>query len=370
MNETVHGEPSWCLSHDLVKVWVTERAGHMAPVEFQLEGGRTVSPYAMTLWQRHEIEPALPELLQVLRGDFFCFPFGPQANGAPPHGVSANEPWKIVAGGDDMLHLGMDDPDAGGWIEKIVSLQEGHTAVYQEHRISGVSGDFSYGNHPILDLSGLRDGMGRVSVSPFRKGMVYPGFFSNPEAREYGALKPHGTFTDLREAPLATGGSTDLTRYPARQGFDDLVMMVNEPATEEQPFAWSAVVFDGYVWFSLKDPADFPATLFWISNGGRHAEPWGGRHLGRLGVEEVCSHFSDGVDISREDRLASDGVPTTRHFDASEAVSLKLVQAVAPVSRDFGVVTSIRPDGPGKVILTGDSGETATAAVDWQFVIR
>jgi hypothetical protein len=369
MIEAIHGEPSWRLTNDLVKVWVTHRAGHLAPVEFRL-GNRKVSPFALAPWARHEIEPALPELLQVLRGDFFCFPFGPQENGAPPHGVSANENWKIVAGGEDMLHLGMDDPDAGGWIEKLVSLKEGHTVVYQEHRISGVEGAYSYGNHPILDLSELRDGMGRVSVSPFQKGMVYPGNFSNPEAREYGALKPHGIFSDLREVPLANGGTTDLTYYPARLGFDDLVMMVNEPATEEQPFAWSAVVFDGYVWFSLKNPANFPATLFWISNGGRHAEPWGGRHLGRLGVEEVCSHFSDGVDISREDRLKDDGVPTTRQFHANETVSLRILQAVALVPDDFGAVRSIRPDGSGKVVITGDSGASFATPVDWSFVLR
>ncbi|MDB6076682.1 MAG: hypothetical protein JWO82_429 [Akkermansiaceae bacterium] len=368
MNEAVHGEPSWCLSNGLVKVWVTHRAGHLAPVEFRL-GSRKVSPYALAPWQRHEIEPALPELLQVLRGDFFCFPFGGQADGAPPHGVSANDDWKIVAGSEDMLHIGMDDPDAGGWIEKLVSVREGETAVYQEHRISGVEGRYSYGNHPILDLSNLRDGMGRVTVSPFRKGMVYPGFFSNPEAREYGALKPHGTFSDLREVPLATGGSADLTHYPARLGFDDLVMMVNEPATEEQPFAWSAVVFDGYVWYALKDPTDFPATMFWMSNGGRHAEPWGGRHLGRLGVEEVCSHFSDGVDVSREDRLKDDGVPTTRTFRPDETVSLRTIQAVALVPDDFGAVKSIQPAGPGQVVITGESGAQVTAATDWSFVL-
>ena len=73
-------------------------------------------------------------------------------------------------------------------------------------------------------------------------------------------------------------------------------MMVNEAATPEQPFAWSAVVLDGYVWFSLKNPADFPATMFWLSNGGRTAAPWNGRHVGRIGIEEVCSYFANGVD--------------------------------------------------------------------------
>lgn len=367
MIDFVHGEPSWRLSHDRVRLWVTRRAGHMAPVEFDLPG-RTVSPYALAPWSVEEADAALPPLLSVLRGDFLCFPFGPQ-DGAPPHGVSANAEWSVVAGGDDRLHLGMEDPDSGGWLEKIVLLREGETAVYCEHRISGVSGRYSYGNHPVLDFSGLGEGEGRVSVSPFRWASVYPGLFSDPSNGDYGTLRSGAEFSDLRQVPLNGGGTTDLTRYPARQGFDDLVMMVNEPATADRPFAWSAVVFDGYVWFSLKNPSDFPATLFWISNGGRHSAPWHGKHLGRLGIEEVCSHFCDSVDISRRDLLASHGIPTTREFRKNATVSLRIAQAVAAVPPGFGAVASIQPAGPGKVVLVGETGLAAECAVDWNFVL-
>jgi hypothetical protein len=367
MNDLVHGEPSWKLTLDRVSLWITCRAGHLAPVEFRL-GERTVSPYALAPWLPDEVDASLPPLLTVLRGDFLCFPFGPQKN-APPHGVSANGEWKIVAGGDDRLHLGMDDPDSGGWLEKIVILREGETALYCEHRISGVEGRYSYGNHPVIDFSTLADGEGLVSVSPFRWGSVYRGLFSNPLNREYGALKPSATFNDLREVPLLSGETTDLTRYPARQGFDDLVMMHAAPATPEQPFAWSAAVLDGYVWFSLKNPADFPSTLLWISNGGRHGAPWNGRHLGRMGIEEVCSYFADPVDVSRTDPLAAEGVPTTRHFRKDETVSLRIAQAVAAVPPGFGKVVSIRPGGPGKVDITGESGASVGSDIDWNFVL-
>ncbi len=367
MNDVVHGEPSWCLACDRVKLWITRRAGHMAPVEFRL-GERVVSPYALAPWPADEADPGLPPLLGVLRGDFLCFPFGPQ-QAAPPHGVSANAEWKIVAGGDDRLHLGMDDPDSGAWLEKILILRERETAIYCEHRISGAEGRYSYGNHPILDFSHLAEGDGRVSISPFRWASVYPGLFSDPLNREYGALKPGAEFSDLKAVPLDHGGAADLTRYPQRRGFDDLVMMVSEPATAEQPFAWSAAVFDGYVWFSLKNPADFPATLFWISNGGRHAPPWNGHHIGRMGIEEVCSHFSDGIDVSRKDPLSGRNIPTTREFRKDETVSLRIVQAVAAVPGGFGAVASIRPFGPGKVVLSGDSGMETEATVDWNFVL-
>lgn len=346
---------------------MTQHGGHMAPVEFTL-GERVVSPYALAPWQAAEIEDGMPVLLKVLRGDFFCFPFGPQDK-APPHGASANAEWRIVAGGDNLLHLGLDDPHTGAWVEKLLSLRDGETAIYCEHRISGASGRYSYGNHPVIDFSDFSEGAARVSTSAFRFGSVYPRLFSNPLNREYGILKPGGRFTDLAEVPLATGDSTDLTRYPARQGFEDLVMIVNEASTAEQPFAWSAAVMDGYVWFSLKNPADFPSTLLWISNGGRHGPPWNGRHLGRMGIEEVCSFFADAVDVSRKDPLAADGVPTTREFRKDETVSLRLVQAAAAVPRDFGAVSSIAPAGEGKILITGSSGQSVESSIDWNFIL-
>ncbi len=147
-------------------------------------------------------------------------------------------------------------------------------------------------------------------------------------------------------------------------------MLVNEAANEEQPFAWTAAVLDGFLWFSLKNPADFPATLFWISNGGRRGAPWGGRHLGRLGLEEVCSHFADNVTSSREDKPGEDNIPTTRLFSRDETVSLRIVQGVTSVPPDFGAVSSLLPAGPGKVVITSDTGNTVRAAVDWGFVVQ
>ena len=145
-------------------------------------------------------------------------------------------------------------------------------------------------------------------------------------------------------------------------------MMANETATSEQPFAWSAAVLDGYLWFALKNPADFPATLLWISNGGRPTAPWNGRHTGRLGIEEVCSHFCHGVDISREDRLAEENIPTTREFQKDQFLSLKMIQAVAPVPDNFGAVKSIAPIDKHSVTITDENNHFIEVSLDWTFV--
>jgi len=361
--ETIHGAESYILENDLVKVAVTKDGGHLAPVVFKL-GDREVSPYALAPWLPDEIDADLPVLLKNLRGDFLCLPFGPQENGQP-HGETANFGWTLLEKTDDTLLLHIDPSDIDACVKKSVTLKPGHTALYLDHKIKGLEGNWNYGNHPVLDLSGIE---GHVTVSPFRWASVYPPYFSDPKDGAKQALKRDARFTDLREVPLEAGGTTDVTKYPARLGNDDLVMMVSEPATQQQPFAWSAVVFDGYVWFQLKDPADFPATLFWLSNGGRSAPPWNSRHTGRLGVEEVCSHFCDGVDISREDRLAAEGIPTTRLFNKDERVSLRIIQGVAEVPENFGSVAKIIPNGEAYITLIGENGTKVTEPVDWKFV--
>jgi hypothetical protein len=362
--ERIHGAASYVLKSDLVEVAVTGDGGHLAPVSFKL-GDRVVSPYALAPWLPDEVDQELPVLLKNLRGDFLCLPFGPQ-EGGQPHGETANFPWEVLEKTDDTLLLHIDAGDIGACVKKAITLKPGHTALYIDHRIKGLEGDFNYGNHPVLDLSGV---MGRVTVSPFRWASVYPPFFSDPKDGASQSLRRNATFSDLKHVPLQNGQTTDLTHYPARAGNDDLVMMVSVPATAEQPFAWSAVVFDGYVWFQLKNPADFPATLFWLSNGGRSAAPWNSRHTGRLGVEEVCSHFCDGVDVSRQDLLKEHGIPTTRHFSKDEKVSLRIIQGVAAVPEGFGAVAEIVPAGDGRITLTGEHGQIVTPEVDWKFIL-
>jgi hypothetical protein len=362
--QTQHGAPSFSLKSDLVSLYITRDGGHMAPASFIL-GDRVVSPYALAPWKPNEIDEDLPILLKNLRGDFFCLPFGPQDNG-PPHGETANHEWRLVDETKNSISLEIDASDVSARVLKTISLREGETAIYYEHRITGLQGDFSYGNHPIIDCSALPEGHARISTSPFRWASVYPEYFSNPAEGAYQALKIGALFNTLKEVPLGNDKTTDLTRFPAPAGTDDLVMMVSEEPSPEQPFAWTAVVMDGYVWFSLKNPLDFPATLFWLSNGGRSAPPWSSRHTARIGIEDVCSHFCNGVDVSRKDLLRNLGVPTTRRFSKDRPVTLRNIQALAPCPPDFGLVRSIIPAGENEVALTDERGKRISARVDWR----
>lgn len=364
--KVIHGEESYTLDTPELSLAVTVRGGHMAPVSFHLAEG-DVAPYSLSPWLAGDHQDQ-PVLLSVLRGDFLCLPFGGQQQG-PPHGDPANADWRLVSSSDHSLLLELDCSDSGAHVEKQFSVLPGQHAIRIEHRISRLEGEWSYGTHPILDLSGMPEGAGRVSTSPMRWLSTFPGLFAVPEAGEVQSLQPDTRFCDLREVPLADGGTVDLSRWPALPGNEELVMMANEPASEAQPFAWSAMVMDGYVWYCLKDSTDFPATLLWMSNGGRSQPPWSGRHLGRIGIEEVCSHFSNGVDLSRRNLLAAEGIPTVRRFQADETVSLRILQAVAAVPGDFDRVATLVPAGEDAVTLTAESGASVTVPLDWKFVL-
>ncbi len=357
----VHGEPSFALGNRDVELFVTRRGGHLAPVRFRL-GRRWVQPYALAPWLPGEINPALPPVLKVLRGDYLCLPFGGGKGIKDPHGETANEAWTLAQAGSGRLVLDMQVKAPTCQVRKILSIREGHRAVYQEHRIEGLQGRFNYGHHAILQFP--EGGPFHVNVSPFRFAGVKPDLFSNPLQREYGALKTGAVFKSLEKVPLATGGTTDLTRYPARQGFEDLVMMAAKPGD----FAWTAATLDGYVWISLKDPRTLPSSLFWITNGGRHGEPWNGRHLRRLGLEEICGHYSDDLETSRRDLLKARGIPTTANFRARETKSIRVIHLAHPVPKAFGRVESVERAVNGtEITVRGQKGKVEIP-VDWNFL--
>ena len=358
---TIHGEPSYTLESDRIKLAVTRRGGHMGPVRFKL-GNRWVSPYSLAPWKPDECAGNTPPILRVLRGDFLCLPFG--GDGDYVHGETANLTWRQVKSTSEHLRLRMKLKRPSGSVAKTIGIRPGERAVYQEHMVSGVEGRFNFGHHAILKFPD-DDGPYHINVSPFRYGSTKPEPFTDPAIGEYSALKVNATFHSLDRVPLASGGTTSLRKVPAREGYEDLVMVSSRPGD----FAWTAATLDGYVWISLKDPRILPSTLFWLSNGGRHYPPWNGRHRRRIGLEEVNSHFSDGHAVSRKDLLKKKGVPTTRAFSAKEPTCIRMIHVVHPVPRAFGRVERIERDSDGESILVSNNqGKAVRVPVNWRFL--
>jgi hypothetical protein len=374
--QIIFGQPSWHLASKQVDAYVTVLGGHLGPVQFNLPG-RQVTPYSVAPWAEEKYPSSLEPVLQALRGDFFCLPFG--GNGKafrgekhPVHGETASARWTFVSSEsrNDLrcLHLQMKPRVRKGCVDKKLFLYNGHQAIYCEHTISGMNGPIDFGHHAMLKFPDL-PGSGLVSTSPFVRGQVCPLPFENPEAKGYYSLKPGAHFDSLRSVPTLTQDLADLSRYPARRGFEDLVMLVGDP---NLPFAWTAVTFpqQRYVWFALKDPRLLRHTIMWISNGGRHYPPWNGRHVNVMGLEETTSYFHFGLaESAAKNPLSEGGFPTSVPLRAKASLRIPYIMAVAMTPQGFDHVAAIElgPNGES-VILKSENGKVASAPLSTGFL--
>jgi hypothetical protein len=196
---------------------------------------------------------------------------------------------------------------------------------------------------------------------------VFPDWFEQPENRGYQSLKPAAEFRALERAPLLHGGTTDLTRYPARRGFEDLVMLTADP---KLPFAWNAVTFprERYVYFALRDPRQLRHTILWISNGGRHYPPWNGRHTSVMGIEDTTSYFHYGLaESAKPNPLNRRGIPTALTMNPKKPAVVNYIFGVAEIPAGFDRVKNIIRVNDG-IELVAANGKRAFCAVNVGFL--
>jgi hypothetical protein len=356
-----------------VRAFLTRTGGQLAPVVFTV-GRRQVQPFTIAPWTQEPL-PGVPVMLKVLRGDFFCCPFGGNAapfrgERHPPHGETANRDWTFRSrerkGTTTVLHTSMQLRVRPGRVDKRLVLHRGHSAVYCEHLLSGLRGPMPIGTHPMLRLPD-EPGAGHLSVSPFIRGQVVPVAWERPEARGYSRLETGAQFASLRRVPTRGGGTTDLSRFPTRRGFEELVQLESDVRL---PFAWTAMAVprEGYVFFALKNPRVLRATVLWFSNGGRHYPPWNGRHLNVIGLEEVTAFFHLGLaESASPNGLNRAGTPTALSLRPDRPLRVAHILALAAIPRDFDAVKAIVP-AQGGVTLSSRSGRRVFAPLDLEFV--
>jgi hypothetical protein len=366
--QTIHGQASWSFHSDLVHAHLTKLGGHLGPVTFRL-GHRNVSPLSVAPWAEEKLAEDTPDLLRALRGDFFCAPFGGNAvpwrgEQHPVHGETANAKWHLNAferTGDRLtLHASLETKVRRARVDKYISLIEGHTVVYERHVISGGRGPLDVGHHAMLKFP-EEPGSGVLSTSRFTEGQVFPGDFESPEARGYQSLVPGAKFARLDRVPRLAGGFADLTRFPARRGYEDLVMLTADPKLK---LAWNAVTFpkQRYVWFALRDPRVLRQTILWISNGGRHYPPWNGRHTNVIGIEDVTAYFHCGLaESARPNALNRRGIPTAIQLSPKKPTSVNYIFGVANIPAGFDRVQAIRPVGGGVELVAANGKRTQVA---------
>jgi len=253
-------------------------------------------------------------------------------------------------------------------VDREISVVENQWAVYSRTVVRGAAGPMSFGHHATLKFPD-RPGSGILTTSPFHFGQVAPLPVELPEDKGYSILKPGARFHRLDRVPTITGEIADLSRYPARRGFEDICLLVSKPG---RTFAWTAVTFpeEDYVWFTLKDARVLRQTLVWISNGGRHFPPWNGRHVNVLGLEEITSYFHYGLaESAARNPLNEAGYPTTDMLDPLKPLAINTIMAVAPIPEGFDKVKLIEAtDKAGHIRIVSTSGRRVTVAVNWEFL--
>ena len=378
MRETkkrLFGEPSWVVRSDQVELAVTERGGHMAPVTFYRETPSPIQPYYLNPWRDERPSTGLP-LLDVLRGDFFCLPFGAanayRGEQHPVHGESANASWSFESlerqGAVTSLSLSLQVRSRAGRITKTLSLVEGHNVVYCRHLLEGLAGRMCLSHHATLAVP-EQEGSLLVSSSPIRFGRVPPRRQAVNSGNEYYFLRAGARVRSLSRVPTIwkEPAYEDCSSFPRRYGFMDLLAFYVRPGGAPTWVA-ASVPSRRYVWFALKDPAVLPQTLLWISNGGRHAAPWSGRNR-CLGIEDGCAYFGDGLEASaRRNDLNAEGIPTALALRAGRPTEIRYLQGVVRTPKGFDRVRSLRLLRD-RIVLTSRSGARVSAPVRWRFVL-
>ena len=116
----------------------------------------------------------------------------------------------------------------------------------------------------------------------------------------------------------------------------------------------------------LKNPAQLPVTMLWISNGGRDYPPWSGRHVGVLGIEDGRTAVGHRASIG-DNPLRRENVPTS--YELREDGSVAFRQVIGALAGPAGPPVAIAP-GDGRLLVTLPEGEVREVPFDGSFLKR
>ena len=299
--------------------------GMLGPVTFLLPDGRQVSPLHVAPWFDDPTRKDQPPILQDLRGEWPCVPFGTDAprslsegwsatgetfDGAGvPHGHSSNAEWVFTETAPDRITLTCDYANTHPIrrLTRTIAADPQAPALNITLTVEARRPcRLPIGLHPTLRLP--TTAQARLDPPAFRQGRVFP---LDVEPSQ-GLLQPGSTFASLTAVPTRTETTLSLAALPLTENTEELVQLtgVSGGFRLHHPDNW-AVTLD---W----DTAHFPSLLLWISNRGRAYAPWNSRHVA-LGVEPVSAAFDLGPAVSTAPNpISSMGIPTAQAFYPGE----------------------------------------------------
>ncbi|WP_051332611.1 aldose epimerase family protein [Cucumibacter marinus] len=323
---------SWHFSWDRGRAQIVPAGGMIGPVEFELEGGRSVQPFAIAPWSDDEGPDydALPRLLQKLRGEWIGVPFGmPEPLASLPadwldgpavtrgygdhfHGYSSNADWTLTSAEEGAAEMVLDYPEDHPVrrVTRTIRGVEGRSRLAFEFGVETRRAvELPLGIHPVFHL-------------PETPGAASLEFAGSPRVRTYPVDAEPGISrfaidqksVPLDGVPMKDGTTADLTRLPLAFDTEELVLVTGHEGVATLRFPQ-----EGYAIRLQWDATAFPACMLWISNHGRTAYPWNGRFRA-IGIEPVVSAFDLGTDVSQnpDNPLRRQGISTTHRFEAGE----------------------------------------------------
>ncbi|MEO6300316.1 MAG: hypothetical protein ABIV25_11420 [Paracoccaceae bacterium] len=309
----------------------------LGPTLFVLPNGRQIAPFHIAPWFDRDEAKDLPGILQRLRGEWPCVPFGissdrPAKNGWPasvaagqvdpnPHGYSSNHQWDWLEAADALaLSIDYPAPHPISRLERWVTPVPGRPALDFHLKIHvRTTCTLPIGLHPTFRLPGAPGAM-QLEITA-TAAATFPGLVDTSSVFAQGQI-----IADWHKVPLADGGTLDPSRLPLQHRTEDLLQLLgtvgmaslrNHAENYRVTLEWNS--------------EHLPDLLLWISNRGRRHTPWNGRHLA-LGVEPVCSAFDLGCDISTAPNpINKRGKPTAHAFHAGEVFETRYQISVDPL---------------------------------------
>ena len=341
--------------------------GHIADLAIEA-GGRTLRPLHRAPWIDEPATQALdiPAGTRGLAGDFLCAPFSANdIEPAPIHGWPANTPWEVVdrnplADGVS-VRLRLLRPVLGATVEKTLTLRDGHPFLYQEHAFIGGAGELPAAHHRMT----VMQAGGRIAFPPKAVGLTPDTPLEPDPSRGRYALAYPARAADLTAFPRADGGSYDLTLYPTGGREEDFVVLVED--AHEGP-GWTAVArqAEADLFLVLKNPAELPVTMLWLSNGGRDYAPWNGRHCGVLGIEDGRTALGHKASLG-DNALKRLGISTSFTLDPEGAVRFRRVMGALPLAAGSDAPVTVEPRD-GHLHAAFADGRTVSAPFDTAFL--
>jgi galactose mutarotase-like enzyme len=324
---------------------VQSLGGMAGPFTFRIGGDRLAQPFAVAPWSGDPSEKlaTLPPLLQRLRGEWPCVPFG--AVEPPPdlppdwqaivpanpdwnehsHGFSSNRHWQVAQAGPGAARLSIDYPENHP-VERLsrsVTCRADAPALDMALSVTARrDGPMPIGLHPVFRLPET-PGAARLRLGDGTRCWSFP---VDVEPGRSAALPDQ---RNVLPAALLGHDDThlDITRLPFPQSSEDLILLTGTGGmvTLENHA-------EGYAVALRWDAGALPSCLLWISNRGRQFYPWNGRFLA-IGIEPVAAPFDLGMGWADADSpLRRAGISTAVNLKAGSIWSTAYTIECSPLT--------------------------------------